>query len=470
MDRPLKIVFCASEVVPFAKTGGMADVCGSLPLALERLGLELLIVMPRYRGVERVGPRLSAMNNRVSATRIGDGVEVLFIDKEGFFDRDGLYGDEQGDYPDNLDRFQYFSRQTLEVLRQLNICPDILHCHDWQTALIPAYLKTVLKADPFFRDVKTMFSIHNLAYQGLFPKGEFPKLGLGKAEFKHSPFEFYDQISLLKAGLEYSDVVATVSPNYAREILTPEFGCGLEGVLQARPNAVIGILNGIDETAWNPRIDPLIPATYSVDDLTGKARDKAALQACCGLPQRADVPVFGSVGRLSHQKGIDLLAEAAERMAQMGAQIVILGTGEERYHQLLRDVAARYPQSLAINLDFNEPLAHQIYAGSDFFLMPSVYEPCGLSQLISLRYGTIPVVSRTGGLVDTVTPAAEGGNGFLLAEHTVEALVAAVREAMSFYQDQAAFQDLVRKACSQDFSWEESARKYSVAYQNMLSR
>lgn len=468
MKDKLNIVFCAAEVVPFAKTGGMADVCGALPLALEDLGATVTIFMPRYKNISKEKYDLTKLNNVVSATQIGKAIQVYFIENEKFYHRDGIYGDSSGDYADNLKRFQFYCFKTLEALKQLNIPTDIIHCHDWHAALIPVYLKHLFSDDPFFKDVKTVFSIHNLAYQGLFPKDEFLSIGLDKKLYNRAGFEYYDQINLLKAGILNSDIVSTVSPTYADEIKTPEFGCGLDGVLNSRKGNVQGILNGIDYSIWNPEKDTLIACKYSSEQADKKEKNKKQLQKDVGLPEKEDIPVFGMVGRLSHQKGLDLIIESIDAIADIDMQMVILGLGEKKYLHSLKKIAKRYPERIAVHFTFNEKLAHQIYAGSDAFLMPSVHEPCGLSQMISLKYGTIPLVFKTGGLSDTIQSFEEGGNGFVFSKYTKEFFVETIKKAIETYNADGKFSALIQKAFKCNFSWKKSARRYVDLYNECL--
>lgn len=465
----MRVAFCSSEVVPFAKTGGLADVCGALPLSLEELGVGVVILLPRYQCVTSKVREITKLNNNVATTTIGKNIQVYFIENDDLFKRDGLYGDINGDYPDNLERFQFFCLKALEVLKQLNIGIDIVHCHDWQAALIPVYLKYVFRKDPFFSETKSVLSIHNLAYQGIFPKEEFPKLGLEKGLYKSEGFEFHGQINLLKGGILYSDAVVTVSPEYSEEVLTEDLGCGLDGVLRSRKDSLTGILNGLDYETWDPENDKLIPHRYSAKKAAGKHKNKARLQKDCNLPARVEVPLFGFVGRLSHQKGIDLIHEAVERIAKMDLQMILLGVGDERNQKILTDMAARYPEKISVHLEFNEKLGHEIYAGSDIFLMPSVYEPCGLSQMISLRYGTIPLVHKTGGLADTIIPYPEDGNGFVFTEYTRDAFIRAVQEAVDVYHDKPRFAGLIQRAFECEFPWRDSAKQYLGLYHQCLS-
>ena len=468
----MKVAFCSSEVVPFAKTGGMADVCGALPLALEQLGQQIIIILPFYRGIDSKKYGIKKINEHCSTTKIGKSVQVYFIDHPVYFERDGLYGDNKGDFSDNLERFQYFCWQALKILKQVDSKVDIVHCHDWQTALIPAYLTFPLKGDGFYQEMKTVFTVHNLAYQGIFPKTEFPKLKLDRKLFEREGFEFYDQINLLKGGIIYSDRVTTVSKQYAREIQTQKLWCGLDGVLRSRKDLVVGILNGIDYEVWDPQNDPWIEKNFSWEDIEGKYINKNYLQEYFKFPNQKEAPLFGFVGRLSYQKGLDLVCEAIDEIGRMDLQLVFLGVGEKKYHKLIKDMASRYSQKIAVHLKYDERMAHMVYAGSDLFLMPSVYEPCGLSQMISLRYGTIPLVFKTGGLADTITSfdSADGqGNGFVFTKYDKESFVDAVKAAVKAYKDKKIFSKLVQRAFQFRFSWKDSAKQYIALYEQCLS-
>lgn len=467
----MNVAFCASEVFPFAKTGGLADVCGTLPLALEKKGLKVKIFLPLYACV-RQGPwALRDLGHGVWMSGIGQAIEVYFIEHHDFFHRPGLYGENGETYDDNLERFQFFCQRTLEVLGGMSWPVDILHCHDWQTALMPVYLKEIYAGQEVYQGTKSVLTIHNLAFQGVFPSRKYAKLHLRKDLFSTDGFEFFHQINLLKAGLIFSDEITTVSPTYAREIQTKEFGCGLEGVLRARQERVVGILNGLDYETWNPKKDPFLSVRYDQKTWArGKAANKEAVQRRFDLPVSARVPLFGFVGRLSQQKGIDLILAAIDELVLLDIQVIIQGVGEEKYHALLSELAYRYPDKVKVSLVFNEAVAHQIYAGSDFFLMPSQFEPCGLSQMISLCYGTIPIVSATGGLVDTIQDARKEttkGNGFVLPAKTKKGLLEAVNRALAVYADSTRFQALVQRAFGARFSWDRSAEDYCKVYQGL---
>ncbi len=479
----MKILFCSSEVVPFAKTGGLADVAGALPLALEELGLEVAVVMPKYKSIQAEKFNIKKISEDIYSAKIGKNICVYFLENKKFFDRDGLYGDKAGDYPDNLERFSYFSLRTLELMKEINFSAaggsasggkaDIIHCNDWQTSLIPVYLKTIYKDKPFFKDMKTVLTVHNLAYQGLFDKKEYPELGLDWEYFTIDSLEFYDKINILKGGLALSDIITTVSETYSREIQTKEFGCGLDGFLAKRKDSIFGIINGLDYNLWDPAKDKMIFKTYSAENLEDKYVNKSALQKECGLDVNPNVPLIGLVGRLAEQKGLDILAAVMEKIAKLNLQMVFLGTGDVKYHLILQDIAKRYPKNISVHIKFDDTLAHKIYAGCDMFLMPSRYEPCGLGQMISLKYATIPVVFKTGGLADTIIdfdPLTEEGNGFVFDYYHKDDLLKTIKLAIYFYKDKAVWNKLLRRSVAYDFSWKESAKKYLNLYKKCLPR
>lgn len=456
----MKIVMCASEAVPFAKTGGLADVAGALPLALEELGHDISLIMPRYKSIINSKLETRKIKNDIFYTKAGRNISVYFIDNDAYFNRDFLYGDKAGDYKDNLDRFSFYCRRVLDLLKEIGLKADIIHMHDWQASLVPVYLKTIYKEDDFYKETKTILTIHNIGYQGLFPKDEFPKLGLDWSLFGIEGLEFYDRINLLKGGIEFSDIVNTVSPTYSKEIQTKEFGFGLEGVLAKRADSLFGILNGIDYSIWNPQEDKFIAKNYSVKTLEDKSRNKEDLQKSCGLPVKKNVALFGIVSRLAEQKGFDILSENIRKVCELGVQLVILGTGDQKYHILLEKMIKKYPGVISLNLRFDDPLAHKIYAGSDIFLMPSKYEPCGLGQLISMRYGSIPLVFKTGGLADTVTEK----TGFVFDKYSKEDLLKTIKNAIAAFEDKKSWNRRISQAMLCDFSWEESAKKYVWLY------
>ena len=456
----MKIAMVISEVVPFAKTGGLADVGGALPLALEYCGHEIIVIMPGYLGIADAKIKINRVSEDISFSIIGKNIKVYFLQNSLYFDRPGLYGDRNGDYTDNLERFTFFCRRGLDLLKEIDFKPDILHLHDWQASLMAVYLKTLYADNSFYNRIKSLLTIHNIGYQGIFAKDEFAKLGLSENLFSVNGLEFYDRINLLKGGVIFADFLNTVSPTYAKEIQTKEFGFGLEGLLKERKNVLSGILNGIDYSVWDPDTDKFILHNYSLRDLKNKAWDKEDLQKKCGLPVNAAVPVLGIVSRLAEQKGFDIFADSLEEFCKMDAQLVILGTGDQKYHQILKGAVKKYPQNISLNLRFDDPLAHKIYAGSDIFLMPSKYEPCGLGQLISLRYGTIPLVFKTGGFADTINK----NNGFVFTGYTKLELVKTIKQAISVFKNKTQWRRLVLNAMGCNFSWKASADKYSQLY------
>ena len=476
----MKVLFCASEIVPLAKTGGLADVAGALPAALAARGVDVRLAMPRYRGItiawESAGPVEVRVGDQVMSGTVADArlpgghLPIWLVDQPALFDRPGLYGEAGRDYDDNLNRFTFFSHALLQWLGAQRWQPDIIHCNDWQTALIPA----ILAAEG--RGPATVFTIHNLAYQGLFPAEQFPRTGLPRSMFTMRGLEFWGQVNLLKGGLYFADVLSTVSETYAREIQTEAIGAGLDGVLRDRAEDLFGILNGVDYSTWDPSVDTLIPAHYSPGDLAGKAVCKQHLQRTFTLSAEPGTPVIGMVTRLADQKGLDLVAEIVDDLLDLGVQFVLLGTGDPRYHVLFQELIARRPLQVGVRLGFDNVLAHQIEAGSDLFLMPSRYEPSGLNQLYSLRYGTVPVVRRTGGLADSivdVTPETlERGtaNGFVFETYTPEALWGTLRRALEAYRAPAVWRRVQQHGMRADFSWNRSAGRYLDLYERALTR
>jgi starch synthase len=457
----MKIAIFASEVVPYAKTGGLADVAGALPLALAQEGQEPAVVMPLYKAVDRAKSGLRKIKQDIWQAEPASGVKVYFIDNPPLYARDGLYGDGLADHKDNLERFVFYCRRSLELLKDIGFKPDILHAHDWQAALAPVYLKTIYAGDEFFKKSRSVLTIHNIGYQGLFSGEDFPKTGLPQALFGIEGLEFYGKVNLLKGGVEFADIINTVSRTYSREIQSAEFAFGLEGVLNKRKDALFGILNGLDYSIWDPASDRSIAANYSAADPAGKARCKRELQKLCRLPVENELPLIGIVSRLAEQKGFDILPGAIDAICGMGLQLVILGTGDLKYHNIMEELAKKYPEKISLFLKFDDALAHKIYAGGDIFLMPSRYEPCGLGQLISLRYGTIPLVFKTGGLADTVNSR----NGFVFRQYSSEALASAVKKAVSAFKQRASWGALMQAAFKCDFSWQESAKQYIGLYE-----
>src|ERR1700730_16871556 len=477
----MHIVFAASECVPFSKTGGLADVVGALPRALVSSGHQVTIYLPRYRQTQLKDAQTVVSSITVpfddryrfcSVVRGGkhSGVQFYFIDYPRFFDREGLYGTSAGDYPDNAERFALFSRAVLEGTKVLGV-PHVFHCHDWQSALLPVLLRTQYAEDPAFREVATVFTIHNMGYQGLFPPDTLPLLTLPWDLFTISKMEFFGNVNFLKGGLIYADFVTTVSKKYSQEIQTTEFGFGLEGVLRARASTVTGILNGVDYEEWSPQTDKFIVARYSPKDLTGKAKCKQDLLAAFEMTN-ADLrlPVIGIVSRFVAQKGFDLIAQIMERLAREEMIIVALGNGDKPYEEMFLRLNKQFPHKIAVKIAYDNTIAHKIEAGSDMFLMPSRYEPCGLNQIYSLKYGTVPVVCATGGLDDTIEhwDARTGkGTGFKFSDYNGEALLLTIKEALPAFRDQNSWQQLMRNGMSKDFSWNASAKEYIRVYERV---
>lgn len=467
----MKVVFCASEVFPFVKTGGLADVCGALPIALEKSGVEVCIILPHYGMIDAKKFKIKNVRDGLGKTTLGKNIQVYFVEHHEYFGREGVYGDSRGGYADNLQRYQFLCDQTFRILKEVDFKPDIMHCHDWQTALVPVYLKEWYKDDSFFKKTKSILTIHNLAFQGEFPGNLFYHLGLRQDLYSEEVFEFYRKINLLKAGIIFSDEVTTVSPQYAKEIQTAEYGCNLQGVLHRHRDGVQGILNGIDYKVWHPESDELIVKKYSAKNHADvRIENKRALQDRLHFYRRDDVPLFGFVSRIASQKGIDLILKCTDMMAQLDLQVVIQGVGEDRYYGPLKAIEARYPDKFRVCIEFNEELAHQIYASADFFLMPSRYEPCGLSQLIGFRYGVIPVAYKTGGLADTITPYHDPkGNGFVFEDFHPNGFMWGVGTAVAVYHQPGEMKRLVDNAFNADFSWDRSAEKYLENYTWLLS-
>jgi starch synthase len=408
----------------------------------------------------------------VRAGRLGPDLPVYFLEQDPYYDRPHLYTTPEGDYPDNCERFVFFCRAALALLPALGWTPHVIHAHDWQTGLIPVYLETLYRDDPVLRDVATVFTVHNLAYQGQFWHYDLPLTGLGWDLFTPAGIEFYGKISFLKGALVFSDLLTTVSPTYAREIQTPEYGEGLDGVLRDRAADLTGILNGLDHDAWNPATDAEIPKRFGPDDREGKAVCKTALREELGLPDPGrPSPLWAVVSRLVDQKGLDLVAAAVPAIVQAGGQFVLLGAGDERYEREFTALARAHPRAVAVRIGFNPALARRIYAGADSFLMPSRYEPCGIGQLIALRYGTIPVVRRTGGLADTIRDwDGTAGTGFAFDDPTPEACRGAVTRALDTYAQPAAWSHLCRSAMAEDFSWDAAADRYVSCYRKALKK
>jgi starch synthase len=476
----MKILIAASEAVPYAKTGGLADVAGALLKEHRKAGREAYLILPLYRRVKEhfdltyTGRKVTVpVGGRKISGRIFSHENIsFFIECDEFFDRSELYGTADGDYPDNAARFIFFDRAVAEACIALNIRPDIIHCNDWQTGLLPFYLKTIYKSAVFGGTV-TMMTLHNLGYQGLFDAVDFALTGLPPRLFTPEGLEFFGKMNLLKAGLIGSEIITTVSETYAREILTPEYGFGLEGVLRKRSSDLYGVINGIDSQEWDPGQDRLIASTYGPSALTGKASCKSELIKECYLdPHDRKSPLIALVGRLSAQKGLDILIESLDDIVSMGARLVVLGKGDDTIQKSVTTAAEKYKGRIFLKVGYDESFAHRIYAGSDMFLMPSRYEPCGLGQLISMRYGTIPVARRTGGLADTIEeyePLKHLGTGFLFDDYLASSLIGCVRLALCAYVQRSRWKEMVGRAMERDFSWRNSAERYYNLYETALA-
>ena len=472
----MRILFVASEGLPFSKTGGLADVIEALPKALVAQGHEVAVVLPQYRGTKAETPIIPSltipMGARLRFPEISDGtllngVRYFFVNDPAYFDRDGIYGNAAGDYPDNAERYSELCRAAIEISK--HVWPtDVFHCHDWQTGLVPVLLRTSYADDPVVKDLPVVFTIHNMGYHGQFRRDVLPRIGLSDLLFNPAALEFFGSVNFLKGGLVYSDYLTTVSRRYAQEIQTPEFGYGLDGVVRARADRVVGILNGVDYTTWNPAKDPLIAAKYSPKDLAGKHACKQELLELFGLiASNLHRPVMGIVSRFADQKGFDLIADRAHEMLREDVMLVVLGTGERRYEDLFRALAGAYPGRVGYKFAYDNVLAHKVEAGSDIFLMPSRYEPCGLNQIYSLKYGTVPVVRATGGLDDTIEnfDLEHGtGTGFKFAEYTGAALLYAVKQALQHYSDERIWKRIQLNGMSKDFSWKTPAAEYAKLY------
>ena len=479
----MKILYVSSEITPFAKTGGLADVAQALPKAVKALGHDILTVMPKYLSLmeqnialERVVHFTVQMHNGLQGAVLwraeNDSVPTYFIENDAYFNREGIYGLSDGDYPDNLERFVFFCKAALECCKAIDFAPDVIHCNDWQTAALPGILKATFAAyrkDPFFIPVpKLVYTVHNISYQGRFPEDQWPILSLPRSYYSHD-FEFYGQINLTKSAIHLVDAVTTVSETYAQEIQTTDFGFGLQDALQARKEDLYGILNGVEYQQWSPETDPYTYGIhYSADDLSGKRQIKSKLREEYSLPDMDDAPLIGMTTRFVEQKGIDLITDCAEKILQLNTQMIVLGSGEPRYHDFFEWLRRSYPDRVGLYIGFNNELAHRIEAGADIFLMPSLFEPCGLNQIYSLKYGTLPIVRLTGGLADTIE---DGVNGFTFFDFTAGYFFDAAQRAIEVYRKQPdRWKQMMITAMGQDFSWEQSADKYLAVYTRVLNK
>jgi starch synthase len=472
----MRILFVASEGLPFSKTGGLADVVEALPKALVAQGHDVAVVLPRYRNTQIKNVVIKSltvsMGTALRFPAIADGgrlagVQYFFVDDPEYFDREQLYGVGGEDYPDNAERFAEFARAAIEMAKQLWL-PDVIHCHDWQSALVPVLLQTTYAADPQLSAVPVVFTIHNMGYHGLFPRDVLSRIGLPASLFRIDALEFFGHVNYLKGALIFSDYLTTVSRKYAQEIQTTEYGHGLDGVVRTRADHLVGILNGVDYSVWNPEVDSLIAARYSAKDLSGKQVCKRDLLAAFRLPEEnLGRPLIGIVSRFADQKGFDLMAQVADVLVEEELAIVALGAGEAKHERMFRELSQQFPEKVAVKIAYDNTLAHKIEAGADIFLMPSRYEPCGLNQIYSLRYGTVPVVRATGGLDDTIDPfdpASGRGTGFKFSEYTGTALLAALREALAAFADKPFWRRLQANGMAKDFSWNSSALEYGRLY------
>ncbi len=485
----MRIALISSEAVPFSKTGGLADVAGTLFKEFTGMGLDASLFVPLYASTAKLFHDSLANLELEIDIPIGKEVKkcgvfsekglrrgkkgkgfVYFVANEEYFGRAELYGPAEGDYPDNDARFIFFCRSVLEISKRLDLQFDVLHCNDWQTGLIPLYIKTLYRNETAFKNARTVLTIHNMGYQGLFPPSALGIAGLGPEVFNPDGVEFHGKVNFLKAGLISADILTTVSPTYAKEILSPEKGFGLDGVLKKRANALFGVLNGIDTSEWDPVSDNFLHHKYSKTALEGKRRCKQELMSRCSLAGTQETPLLCFVGRLSSQKGIDLLVETVDELIGDGTDLFILGKGDARFQRLLSEQAGRYPGRIYFRVGFDEAMAHLAYAGADIFLMPSLYEPCGLGQMIAMRYGTIPVAYSTGGLVDTIA-AADGPDetGFLFDDHTPTSFVEEVRKALLIYRRKERWHKFITNAMEKDFSWKKSAGMYLELYGKPLN-
>jgi starch synthase len=481
----MKVLIASPEIYPFVKTGGLADVTGALPKALKKLGIDVRVILPKHKGIEEQGFPMRYKNRKI-ACQVSqsfvdgeiveseyDGITAYLVEKDEYYYRDYLYSTPDGDYLDNAERFIFFSKSILEAMKVVDFIPDVLHCNDWETSLAPVFLKTNCKDDPLLNKVSTLLTIHNLGYQGIFWHYDMHLLNVGWEYFTPDYLEFFGHINFLKGGIVFSDILNTVSRQYGNEIQTPEFGYGLDGILRTRRKDLFGIVNGIDYEEWNPEKDQYIPARYNEKDLANKKLCKGALQEAYGLPAQENTPLIATISRLADQKGFDLVASSMEEMLAAGAQYVVLGTGERKYHDLFTQLSKQFPKSLGVRIAYDNKLAHLIEAGADMFLMPSRYEPCGLNQLYSLKYGTVPIVRGVGGLEDTIidyTKSPDTGTGFKFHEYTKDAMLNAIKRAISVYQNQSTWQSLVKRCMGEDFSWEKSAKEYVELYKKAIAK
>jgi starch synthase len=480
----MKILLASSEVFPYSKSGGLADMVGALAKFLTRAGHRVGLVTPLYRGTRDQFPDIQpfdwnldlpmgaeGIQGKVCVREVAGGLTIYFIDHPQFFDRAALYGERGADYPDNAERYIFFSKAIVNLARYLPCQPEIIHLHDWQTALVAALVEDAKIRDDWEAAPAVCLTIHNLAFQGNFPPSKFALTNLPPSYFQVSGLEFYGGMNCLKAGITSADMITTVSPRYAREITTEQFGCGLDGALRDRQERLVGILNGVDYEEWTTTGNPYLPHFYSASDLRGKEANKAEMQAELGLPVRGDIPLFGTVGRLAEQKGVDIQLGALEEMLSSDMQFVLLGNGVREFERGYRKLALRFPGKCAVRIGFDTTLSHRVESACDFFLMPSRFEPCGLNQLYSLRYGTVPIVRVTGGLDDTVTDVTDNpanADGIKFHEYSVRALAKAIRKALVLFGDKDLLDHYRRNGMAKDFSWKRTGQAYEMVYRQAL--
>ena len=486
MAQKLKILIASSEVYPFAKTGGLADIAGALPKALKQLGHDVRVVMPKHKCVAQCPPGIRPMGLDVDvpiggirkkgflySSHLNKNIPIYFVGNETYYYRDPIYGTRHGDYPDNAERFIFFCRSVFETCKSIGFHPDIIHCNDWQTGLVPAYLKTVYAKDKWFKNTRTIFSVHNLGYQGNFPSYELKTAGLPFSIFTPGGVEFYNHFSFLKSALVFADLLTTVSPTYAKEIQTKAFGFKMDGILRQRSEDLFGILNGVDYQEWNPESDPCIKKNYTPENRAGKLACKRNLADLFSLKVDDDTPIFSMVTRLSSQKGIDLVIETLGDILSEETAFVVLGSGDLMYEDYFLKISKKFPDSVGVHIGFDETLAHQILAGTDFLLMPSQYEPCGLTQMYSLKYGAVPVVRSVGGLADSIKEFSHKtlrGTGFKFKKFAPGNLRRAVQKAVSVYRQKDQWQKLALNDMNANFGWDRAAKKYCQLYRRVLNK
>ncbi len=482
----MKILYVTSEVIPFSRAGGLADVSQSLPSYLGRLGHEIIVVTPKYRLPSSNKPPLKLVETalevpiswmkktaQIYRSSLKDQIPVYLIGQDDLYDREGLYGNEYGDYQDNAERFIFFSRAALELCKALGLKPDLIHCHDWQTGLIPVYLKTIYSQEKVLDSTASLFTIHNLGYQGLFWHYDLHLTGLGWELFTPSGLEFFGKINLMKGGIIFADLLNTVSPTYRNEILTPENGFGLEGVLKDREKDLFAVLNGVDYEVWNPSEDPLLPAHYSNASLDKKKLCKNHLQGLFQLKKKAETPIIAIISRLLDRKGLDLISQVFPKLMELDLEVILMGHGVDHYQSWALEMVKKYPGQIALEMNYQDNLAHLIQGGADILLMPSRYEPCGLDQMYALKYGTIPIVRAVGGLDDTVedyNPQTEQGTGFKFKEYEPDRFWLTIQRALNLFRDKPRWTRLMQRAMAQDFSWAKSAEAYQQLYRKAIEK